>query len=74
MEQAPMERTLPFTMEVQTSYLPHLMELLLQNPDATSWAVTSEPVAEGKRMVRLSNNSYSWLTQQLLKKAASDVD
>ena len=68
MEKARIEHALPLTMEVQTSHLPHLVELLLQNPDATSWAVTSESVAEGKRMVRLSNNSYSWLTQQLLKK------
>ena len=70
MEKARIEHALPLTMEVQTSYLPHLVELLLQNPDATSWAVTSEPVAKGKRMVRLSNNSYSWLTQKLLQMKA----
>jgi len=70
MEKARIEHALPLTMEVQTSHLPHLVELLLQNPDATSWAVTSEPVAEGKRMVRLSNNSYSWLTQKLLQMKA----
>ncbi len=66
MEKARIETVFSVVMEVPETQLPYAVELLLQSPIPTSWAVTSEPPTEkGRRVLRLSQNSYRWLSQRL---------
>ena len=66
MEKARIETVFPIVMEVLETELSYAIELLLQSPSPTSWAVTSEPTTEkGKRVLRLSRNSHKFLSYQL---------